>query len=190
MSKFYNCIICNKEHIFGSRLKDHLTIHNITVDEYHWKHILGLDSHPRCKICGKLVYVQNISDNYPKYCSIDCNNKDPFHGELLKELQLNKEFVKSRLFSRIDKNSIGYIYIAKYEDCIKVGFSTNIKNRKKNLYTKDIIYWSNTSEICLNIELNIHNIFKNFRVESKLSKLECYNLSIFNKIVDYINSNI
>jgi len=70
----HRCQICGKEcpnkfieyHVFDS--------HNISIEEYWYKFILNISSHPICKIvsCNNKVSFYRNPEGFGEFCSLKC----------------------------------------------------------------------------------------------------------------------
>ncbi len=105
----------------------------------------------------------------------------------MKKNQRNPDFVVARTLPRLNAKE-GFIYIIDYEDCLKVGFTANIKQRhKKHGYRSFYKITQLNCEQALRLECNLH---KKFNKNSLVDKgLEFYPKELLPKLIEYIDDN-
>ena len=119
--------------------------------------------------------------------------KDPDYRELksndMRKKRYNYEFVLSMYEGRgLDMESIGQIYLVKYNNVLKLGFSLNFyKNRSHGLGNPEVIrlITFKSAKEALHYEIDFHNTYpdKSLYIEGEWNSYECYPLSELENIL-------
>jgi hypothetical protein len=94
----------------------------------------------------------------------------------------NPKFIYNNLISRgVSPNSIGYIYIIKYKDSCKLGFTTNLNKRIKSLGNPEVILTKEYKDLykAIEIEIGIHVKYMDRSLsDGSINSTEIYPLDI------------